>query len=612
MWQSGGVMKTLILILLAGITTTFAQVGNTPKPLAPDPFAAKPNASVADDLLDARITAKKTQFATNQANLEKLKAELDAASSARPSNPAKLEELERELGSLVKSTEQLERELRGLDDERDALRNKTNANNPVVPVMPQAKPVEPPRAGRNKKPDHAAADPFVKSGTGTLTLTGESTYTGPAAKEVRPWNCQVLFETFDLSREDLLALLDEKGDDDARYRRVSEWMTAGRSKLTTFTALTTRLGQRSKVESIDEVRYPTEFDSPHSVDDIASPTTYEVKNAGETFETELSGYDDGQTVDANVAPSSVTLLKFADQLAEPAKPNSAISQPVFSGRSLLTSVALQLNHPRQIGTLSRASDGGGIPAEVRIAFLTVRRANLPQPKPEALVKEAPQTRLEYSFFSLDRGAARDLCLAKPEPQACYDGLRALVGEKKAQLEHLSTTVTRFGQQTQTGEILEVAYATEWDQGGAAKAPLTKPKDAPSTPDAKDGEAPKPQPNAAAIERAGFPTVATAFEIRNTGFSSQGEPQLGEDGTTVDLHLDLQFVRHAGPLEVTGVAKKYPPQPLFQTSKLNTSLKTTVGQQQLIGTFNAPAESGVNGRKDDGRVWLGFVRAVLVK
>ena len=81
MWQSGGVMKTPMLILLASIATAFAQVDNTPKPAA-DPFAAKSNATVAEDLLDARITAKKTQFATNQASIEKLKAELFAAEAA--------------------------------------------------------------------------------------------------------------------------------------------------------------------------------------------------------------------------------------------------------------------------------------------------------------------------------------------------------------------------------------------------------------------------------------------------------------------------------------------------------------------------------------------------
>lgn len=454
------------------------------------------------------------------------------------------------------------------------------------------------KAGKPARPVPKAGDPFVKGG-------GEAPKPEAPADE-RPANYQVLFETFDLGREDFLALLDEKGDDDVRYRKVAEWMAAGRAKLTTFTAITTRSGQRSKVESIDEVRYATEFDTPYSEDVVALPTTYEVKNAGESLELELEESGDLQTVHVNIAPRSVTLLKFVDGLAEPNKANSATSQPRFGARSLTTTVTVPMNRPRLIGTLSGASDDGASLPEVRVAFLTVRRASLPKPKPEAIAKDAIQGRLEYTFFSLDRGAARELCLAKPEPQACYDGLRALVGEKKARLEHISINVAHWGQQTTTQEIQEVAYATVWSTGGNHTAPPAKPKDA------KDAEPQKAQPKGAGNDRAMIPAVATGFEIKNTGFSSQAEPNLAEDGATADVNFALEFVRYAGSLEVTGIAKNYPPQPLFQTSKITTPLYMTVGQQQLIGTFNLPSESGANGRKDDGRVWLGFVRAVLVK
>ena len=468
MWQSGGVMKTHLLILFTSIATTFAQVA--PPPTAADPFAP----------------------------------------------------------------------------------------------VPKAKPVGDPK------------DPFVKEGTGTQTLTGENTYTGP-------WNCQVLFETFDLSRDDFLALLDEKGDDDTRYRRVAEWMTAGRSKLSTFTAITTRSGQRVFLASSDEVRCPTRFDPPHIGDESAFPTEFATRNAGESLEIELSVGPDGQTAAVSLAPKSTTLLNFTDHIAAPGQPNSAVSQPQFSLRTFVTNVTTTMNRPRLVGTLTSTDDEAAPATQIRVAFLTVRRNDLPAAQPSEIEKGATQSRNEYTFFSLERSAARDLFLNTPEPQACYDGLRTLVVEKKARLEHVSINTTRFGQQTRSDEIRDISYATAWS--------VSRP---------------------VGFSRAIVPPTAADFETTNAGFFCQMEPQKAGDGATIEMNYQFEFVRSLGALQVTGIAKTYPPQPLFETRKLNATVTATAGKQQFIGTFNLPNESGVNGRKDDGRVWLGFVRAVLVK
>ena len=143
----------------------------------------------------------------------------------------------------------------------------------------------------------------------------------------------------------------------------------------------------------------------------------------------------------------------------------------------------------------------------------------------------------------------------------------------------------------------------------------------SAPVAGDDKAPKAVSTASARvqlppgdwpKKAVLPPVGTAFETKNVGFISEAEPILGEDGATVDANFALTFTRHLGPLEVTGIAKTYPPRPLFESRKFTGSATATVGAQQFLSTFNLPVESGVNGRKDDGRVWLGFVRVVLVK
>ncbi len=424
------------------------------------------------------------------------------------------------------------------------------------------------------KPLPKANDPFVKGGEKTPKAE---------APAVRPTNYQVVFETFDLSREDFLALLDEKGDDDVRYRRVTEWLPAARTKLTGFTAITAKSGQRVFSSSADEVRYPTRFDPPHIGEETAFPTAYETRNAGDSFDLEFSIAEDGKTASVSLAPRSTTLLSFVDEIATPAHPNSAVGQPRFAMRTFVTNVTTQIDHPRLVGTLSGTGDEATPTSHARVAFLTVRRNVIPAPQPAEIVKGATQSRIEYTFFSLDRPAARELLLKNPEPQACYDGLRSFVAEKKARLEHLSISTTRFGQQTRSDETREIPFATGWS--------VSRP---------------------AGISRTAVPPTASELEIKNAGFFCQIEPQMGPDGSTIDMNYQFEFVRSLGALQVTGIAKTYPPQPLFETRKLNANVAATAGKQQFIGTFNLPNESGVNGRIDDGRVWLGFVRAVLVK
>lgn len=478
---------------------------------------------------------------------------------------------------------------------------------PATAPAKTAKPAPPPPA-----PD----DPFVKGSAGAKKPAPT-----PAEEAPRPVNYQALLETFDLSREDFVALLDEKGDDEARYRRVAEWMSAGRAKLVTFTALTVRSGmRRTVVESIDEVNYATELNPPQAEEDAAFPAAFETRNTGETLELELTVGEDGQHADVNIAPNFCRLVKFTDDFASPGRANSAVSQPRFATRKLTTAVRLTMNRPRLLGTLSAAGEDGTIAGQVRVVFLTVRPNAIPRARPEALAPGAGLLRMEYTFFSLDRAAARELWLAKAEPQICYDALRALVAERKARLEHASINVAPSGQRTVTDEIEELKFATEFNPPGIPDAAGGN-SGGSSAPAAGEDKAPKAVSTASARaqlppgdwpKKAMIPAVAAAFEVRNIGFTSEVEPVLGEDGATVDTNFALTFIRHLGPLEVTGIAKTYPPRPLFESRKFNGSASATVGAQQFLSTFNMPVESSVNGRKDDGRVWLGFVRVVLVE
>ena len=105
-----------------------------------------------------------------------------------------------------------------------------------------------------------------------------------------------------------------------------------------------------------------------------------------------------------------------------------------------------------------------------------------------------------------------------------------------------------------------------------------------------------------------PGYATAFETRNTGITVEMEPVAGPDGLTIDLNQVVSMTTHLGNLQTTGVATHDPAQPLFESRKITTSQTLLAESHQLVGTFNAPGANGVNGRTDDGRTWLVFVRA----
>jgi hypothetical protein len=62
----------------------------------------------------------------------------------------------------------------------------------------------------------------------------------------------------------------------------------------------------------------------------------------------------------------------------------------------------------------------------------------------------------------------------------------------------------------------------------------------------------------------------------------------------------------GPKELA----RYPEQPMFAAQKIKTTVNAAIGHQCFLGTMNVPHDTGVNGRKDDGRAWFAFVMVTL--
>ena len=205
-------------------------------------------------------------------------------------------------------------------------------------------------------------------------------------------------------------------------------------------------------------------------------------------------------------------------------------------------------------------------------------------KPPAKPMDWSMLNLEYRFYSLDpsrgagdpRGAAGDSGTVEKSP--------AMLAEKKARFEHLVSVQTKSGQRAVTEEMQEVRFAAEY--APAARPTIEETSHRTATTESgkpkkeKPGEQEKDDhhddhrdhdrhptriPNAEAA-----PGIPSRLKMRNVGVTVEVEPVVGPDGLTIDLNHVVQSVTLLGDLKTTGVAARYPAQPLFETRKITTS------------------------------------------
>ena len=133
--------------------------------------------------------------------------------------------------------------------------------------------------------------------------------------------------------------------------------------------VTTRSGQRAKVEIVREFRYPTEFVLAKD-NRTPTPTAFETKNVGLTLNIEPLIKPDGRIL-CEMAPEVVEFLGFinygedhpdrtslkGDALNEALLPGTetgqTINQPVFQTRKVQTTVSLRSGETVLLGGLSR-------------------------------------------------------------------------------------------------------------------------------------------------------------------------------------------------------------------------------------------------------------------
>jgi len=182
---------------------------------------------------------------------------------------------------------------------------------------------------------------------------------------------------------ELLAKHPAASDSPALREAVESMLTDGRAALLESSAMQVRAGQRSKIESITEFPYPTEFDPPQGGGQFAeskpasppppppappvpkiaptTPSAFSSKNLGVTLEVEATVREDGMTIYFNLAPQLIFNLgtkNWGEGLSES-------KQPLFQTLSTTTQFLALESQPAMIGCFDAPLPPGGAPPDVK-------------------------------------------------------------------------------------------------------------------------------------------------------------------------------------------------------------------------------------------------------
>ena len=467
------------------------------------------------------------------------------------------------------------------------------------------------------KAQAAPGDPFVKKAD------------NPEGKEgAVPWrNCLLVLEVYSLDKNDAFATLESERGNAARYRKVTDMAKAGKAKLEILTALASQNGQRSAVQGIDEVSYFTKFAPPTSKGAHATPTEHESRDVGDTLEFDPVLATDGKTCSVSLVPQHSSLVGFRED--RPTETSAPVSLPVFSSLKTITQKEFPKNEPSYLCSLTpQAADGAESKTGGSQMWLAFVRLNVVGPtedemKPLSKKTEGPGFNFDYSIYSLDRAAAKEVLTAMPGIDAPWNKLQGFLGEKKARFEQNISMQTLSGHMSFTQALQEGLYPAKYttptrptteeniSRTTSTTRNQSKKQNKPEESDQKDGNT--EEVNEVTSATRGIPTldampgVPDSLESREAGMEVQCEPVVADDGLSISLTHVVNSVEIAD-LKTTGLAASYPVLPVFTTQKVTSQQMVLAGHHMLVGTFNPPGATGVNGRVDTGRTWLLFVRA----
>lgn len=202
-----------------------------------------------------------------------------------------------------------------------------------------------------------------------------------------------------LAMELIPDLLDGKKIE-AANTRLQKLLTEGKAQLAGWLVLPTRSGQRAVVQSVEELRFATQFDPGQMAVSVQAPkadaaqgdtikvspkiqadgidpvpTAFQMRECGLTLEVEPVLAPDGETVDLNIVPQHVRLLRWAPVTIKHGESGKEVTvqQPVFSSLRVTTSLTLKSGQRKLVGNFKITDP----PGSMELFLLRVEVQKLP-------------------------------------------------------------------------------------------------------------------------------------------------------------------------------------------------------------------------------------------
>ncbi|MBK8091865.1 MAG: hypothetical protein IPK32_07750 [Verrucomicrobiaceae bacterium] len=419
-------------------------------------------------------------------------------------------------------------------------------------------------------------DPFIKDKKKTEVQS-------LPLEQIRDVAC--LLESFILPQADFAAWLEAPGGREKLHEKVLAAVKAGTAKLDACHFARGAGGTRFTLESVDELIYPTEW-SLAGKKGFQYPMAFEMSQTGDRLEME-------PTVD----PSS-TIVKMTQSFVRVRFSGLRASKADRTQPGVVVADFHEQRCPSKKGALvqmptllSSHAVGAG---QVLLTFITPR---VPPITPPAQLPSlvAGNLTLTPRVISLDRTRAWELLRTHAESDtALLAALKPMLADKSAVLEYLATVSGETGVRMEHETVRPHFYGTEFNP----------PEDGEP---AKQSDDPQ-KPGIAALSN-GYASTK-AFEARPIGFHWQAEMTADEKRGIIQTNIALEYTGFMGNLNDPLWSEHYPEVPVFSSQRITTGYSQAAGSTILLSTLNPPGDTGVNGRKDEGRVWLLFLEASL--
>ena len=227
-------------------------------------------------------------------------------------------------------------------------------------------------------------------------LFAASVHADDAVSKAR-WSIHAECQMIVLPQKLALPLIADLNDDakvEAAWANAQQMIARGEATLAAHLDLKGEAGAKLVSESVEEYRYPTEFDPPRLPEGVPkenlaevlknwpvvgiTPTSFETRNLGASLELNATVSDDGKWISAEVTPQHIRLLRSEkfDAGTMPSGEHLSIAQPQFTSLKNTLKMHLQAGHRTLIGVHKLPGDEN----KMELFILRVDAKKMGEPK----------------------------------------------------------------------------------------------------------------------------------------------------------------------------------------------------------------------------------------